>query len=104
MRFAFLYVTVGNTDEAAKIARALVDARLAACATIVDGATSIYWWEGKVQEEGEVVLFAKTREDLVEQAIAKVRELHSYSCPCVVALPIARGNPAYLEWIARETA
>ena len=104
MKFSFLYVTAENTDEALAIARALINARRAACATIVDGATSVYWWEGKVQEEGEVVLFAKTREDLVEQAIAKVRELHSYSCPCVVALPIARGNPAYLEWIARETA
>lgn len=104
MEFSFLYVTTGSTDEAVMIARALIEARLAACATVLDGATSLYWWEGELEEAAEAVLFAKTREDLVDEAIAKVRALHSYDCPCVVALPIARGNPAYLEWIARETA
>ncbi len=104
MKHAFLYITVGSAGEAASIARDLLDDRLIACANIIDGARSLYWWEGKVEQESEAVMIAKTREDLVEKVIERVRELHSYDCPCIVALPIVDGNPAFLDWIDEETA
>lgn len=104
MKQVFLYITAGSTKEAVSIARVLLDDRLIACANIIDGATSLYRWEGKIAEEKEAVMIAKTREDLVEKAIDRVRELHSYDCPCIVALPIVAGNPAFLDWIDEETA
>lgn len=98
-----IYITTNGPEEARAIGRALVEARLAACANILDPMTSIFQWEGKVQEGQETVLIAKTTAALVDALTAKVRELHSYDCPCVVALPIEGGNPAFIEWIAAET-
>ncbi len=98
-----IYITASSRDEALMLARRLVEERLVACANVLDGATSLYWWEGKVQEEREAVLIAKTRAPLVEAVVARVKELHSYSCPCVVAVPIADGNPAFLAWVDGET-
>lgn len=98
-----IYVTTDGPDEARAIGRALVEARLAACANILDPMTSIFHWEGKVQEGQETVLIAKTTATSVDALTAKVRELHSYDCPCIVALPIEGGNPAFLEWVAAET-
>jgi periplasmic divalent cation tolerance protein len=97
------YATAGSRDEALAIGRTVVQERLAACANVLGGATSIYWWQGALEQAGEAVLILKTRAELVERLTARVKELHSYECPCVVALPIAAGNPAYLDWIARET-
>jgi len=98
-----IYVTTAGPEEARAIGRAVVEARLAACANILDPMASLYWWEGAVQEGRETVLILKTRAELADAVTAKIRELHSYSCPCVVALPVAGGNPAFLEWIAAET-
>lgn len=103
MSLSVVYITTGDGAEARRIGRALVNARLVACANIFDGITSVFHWEGEVQENGEAVLIVKTRTELVEAVIERVRELHSYECPAVVAAPIAQGNPDYLEWIARET-
>jgi periplasmic divalent cation tolerance protein len=97
------YVTAGSRDEALVIGRAVVEERLAASANVLDGATSIYWWQGALRQADEAVLILKTRGELVERLTARIRQLHSYQCPCVVALPIAAGNPAYLDWIAGET-
>lgn len=99
-----LYITASSRDEAKKIGRALVEARLAACANVIDGMESTYWWEGKLAEDREAVLIVKTRADLVAAVTARVKALHGYSVPCVVALPILDGNPDYLDWIAAETA
>ena len=104
MRFNSVYITTESRDEALAIGKALVEERLAACANVLGGMRSIYWWEGKVQEEGEAVLIVKTRAELVDRLIERVKALHSYDCPCVVALPIEAGNPAYLDWLADETA
>ncbi|GFK93180.1 Divalent-cation tolerance protein CutA [Fundidesulfovibrio magnetotacticus] len=103
MEFVALYVTAGSREEALRIARALVEERLAACANVLDGVRSLYWWEGKVQDEPEALFVAKTRAELAQRAVERVRELHSYEVPCVVALPVAAGNPAFLDWIAAET-
>ena len=105
MTQTLIYITAANREEAVKIGRMLVESRLCACANVLAGNnTSIYWWEGAVAEEDEVSLILKTREDLVGQVVEKVREIHSYDCPCVVSLPISGGNPAFLDWIDGETA
>lgn len=103
MSATLVYVTASSKEEAIKIARIVVEERLAACANVFQPITSIYWWEGKVQEEGETSFILKTRADLVETLTQRVRALHSYACPCVVSLPITAGNPAFLSWIENET-
>ncbi|RAU22527.1 divalent-cation tolerance protein CutA [Paramagnetospirillum kuznetsovii] len=99
---SLIYIAAPDRDAALALARALVEARLVACANVMDGATSLYWWDGKIAEDSEVVMICKTRTALVEAVVAKVKELHSYDCPCVVALPITGGNPAFLDWIGAE--
>ncbi|MBL4689992.1 MAG: divalent-cation tolerance protein CutA [Rhodospirillales bacterium] len=103
MAQSLIYVTTGSRDEALAIARELVESRLAACANVLAGTTSVYHWQGEVCEEGEVSLILKTRDDLVDRVVKKVRELHSYDCPCVVSLPISGGNADFLQWIDAET-
>lgn len=104
MPACFVYVTAPDKAAACDIGRALVEARLAACANVLDGMTSVYRWQGRVQEDSEAVLIAKTREELVPALTAKVRALHSYECPCIVALPVVGGSQAFIDWIEAETA
>ena len=99
-----IYITASSDDEARKLGRTLVEERLAACANVLGAIRSFYWWEGEVREDGEVALIVKTRDTLVEKLTARVKQLHSYSVPCVVALPINDGNPDFLAWIAKETS
>ncbi len=96
-------VTAPSRAEAEAIGRALVEARLAASVNVVPAVSSFYWWEGALREGDEAMLWAKTRAALVEPLTAKVKALHSYDCPCVMALPITGGNPDYLAWIDAET-
>jgi periplasmic divalent cation tolerance protein len=98
----WVYMTASSPEEARRIGRALVEERLAACANILPGMTSFYRWQGMVDEGQETVLIAKTRMELVDSLTARVKTLHSYSVPCVVALPIVGGNPDFLQWIAEE--
>ena len=98
-----VYMTAANADDAARIGRALVERRLAACANVLGPIRSFYWWEGKVQDDAEVALVAKTREDLVPELTAAVKAMHSYQVPCVAALPLVGGNPDFLAWIEAET-
>lgn len=104
MTQSLIYVTASSRDEAVKIGRQVVENRLAACANVLAGTASIYWWEGAVTEEEEVSLILKTRTDLVDRVVEMVKEIHSYDCPCVVSLPITGGNPGFLDWIDAETA
>lgn len=104
MDFRLVYMTASSREEARKIGRALVEERLAACANVIDGMESTYWWQGKLTEDREAVLIVKTRADLLPALTERVKALHSYSVPCVVALPILAGNPAYLDWLAAETS
>jgi len=100
----FCYVAVPSREAARALGRTVVEERLAACANVLDGMASVYWWRGNLEEASEAALILKTRAELIEQLTARIRDLHPYECPGVVALPIAAGNPAYLEWIAGETA
>jgi periplasmic divalent cation tolerance protein len=99
-----IYVMVDRAPTALAIGRTLVAERLAACANLLPGVTSVYRWQGAIEEAGEVVLVLKTRAALVERLTARVKELHPYEVPCVVALPILGGNPDYLRWIEQETS
>ncbi len=99
----FVYVTTKDKSQALAIGRTLVEEQLAACINVLDGMTSVYRWEGAVEQASEAVLIVKTTEPRVPPVIERVKALHSYSCPCVVAWPIGIGNPPYLEWIERET-
>ena len=100
----FVYVTAVDEAEAELIARTVVGERLAACANLLGAIKSVYWWEGKVCEGDEVALVLKTSNARKAELIARIKELHSYDCPCIVCLPIADGNPGFLDWLRVETA
>lgn len=96
-------VTASSEEEAAKIAKALVGERLAACANIVPKVRSIYRWEGDVQDDAEALMLIKTQKAHLDALTARVKELHSYSVPEVVALDMAGGSPDYLNWLMDST-
>lgn len=104
MSESFIYITCASPEEAETIGAMLVERRLAACANILPGMRSLYWWRGKVERGEETVLIAKTRDGLVEPLTEAVKAAHGYEVPCVVSLPITGGNPDFLEWIRTETA
>lgn len=92
-------ITVPTADEASRIARALVDERLAACVNVVSGVHSVYRWGGAVEEADEVLLMVKTTGAGFERLRDRVLALHSYHVPEIIALPVERGHLDYLEWI-----
>jgi periplasmic divalent cation tolerance protein len=94
--------TCGSAEEAATIARALVERRLAACVNIVAGVRSIYHWKGAIEEAAEWLLLIKSSRALLEQLQEGLREVHSYETPEIVALEIAAGSERYLEWMDAE--
>ena len=102
MHECFVYITTKDEDEAKKIGRALVAEKLVACVNI-HPINSIYRWQEEVQEDSEVAVFVKTKAGLVDEVISRVKELHSYEVPCVISLPIEKGNPDFLEWIEAST-
>jgi len=99
----WLYVTTATDADAQKLARTLVQERLVACANILGPVQSMFWWEGQVQEESEIAIVFKTQTERVDQLISRIKTLHSYECPCVVALDVKNGNQQYLNWIIKET-
>ncbi len=103
MQIRFVYMTASSADEARTIAQTLVRERLAACVNILDGMQSVYWWQDNIESATETVLIAKTSEPCIEPLIERVKALHSYECPCIIALPILEGNAAYLQWITDST-
>ena len=103
MKLNLVYITTKDKDEARRIGKELVKTRLAACVNIIDNMNSMYWWEGKIQDDQEVILIAKTRQSLVKKLIKKVKSIHSYSTPCIISLPILDGNSDYLDWLEKET-
>ncbi len=96
-------VTAPTMDVARTIARALVDARLVACATLIDGVRSLYRWQGAVEEASEVQLVLKTRRAHVPRIALALKELHPYQVPELVALPIVGGLAPYLDWVRDGT-
>lgn len=102
MKYIAVYITAKDRKEAEKIAGALLRKKLIACANIT-GIKSMYWWEGRIEKHGEFLLIGKTKKSLYRKILSEVKKHHSYSVPCVNALPILEGNPGYLEWVDSET-
>jgi periplasmic divalent cation tolerance protein len=100
---AICYLTVGSREEAVAIARAVVEERLASGANVIDGVSSLYWWRGSLEQAAETVVVLKTRRALLPALAGRIRQLHSYDCPAIVALPVAWADPDYLRWIEQET-
>ncbi len=103
MRAVSVYIVAADAAEADRIAEALVAERLAACVNILGAIRSVYRWQGAIERAGEVAMIAKTTENLFDALAARVRTLHSYDTPAIVAWPIVAGDVAYLDWIAAET-
>jgi len=99
-----VYVTAPSLAEAESLARLAVEQRLAACANILPGMRSLYWWQGKLESADEAVLLLKTTDALAPELVNALTQAHSYGCPCVVVLDISAGNQAFLDWIRGETA
>jgi len=103
MKTKIIYVTAPSRPEAEQIAETVVTEKLAACANILDGVTSIFEWEGKLCRESEAVLILKTSEERVDALTERIKQLHAYDCPCIVALPIDSGNSEFLHWVVTST-
>jgi periplasmic divalent cation tolerance protein len=103
-QFCEVVITAEDADWLAGFTRALVEERLAACGHLVQPIRSIYRWEGAVHDEAEARVALHTRRSLVDAIVARANESHGYEVPCVLAVPVTGGHPAYLAWIAAETA
>lgn len=101
--FISVHITVPSRDSGEKIARMLVEEKLAACVNILPDVRSIFRWHGKVEAANELILLVKTRADLYADLEKRVKALHPYDVPCIVAQTITAGFPPYLDWIREET-
>ena len=98
-----VYSTFADFEEASRVARILVEERLAACANVLGPCRSIYRWQGAVEESEEVAVLFKTRADSAERLVGRLADLHSYEVPAAVVWPIAHALPDYARWIEAET-
>ncbi len=103
-RAVFVYTTYPSVVEAEPAGRTLVERRLCACVNILPGMVSLYWWQGAIERGDEVVMIIKTRATLVEQVRLAVRQMHSYTTPAILVLPIETIDPDYHAWMMAETA
>ncbi|HET6467824.1 MAG TPA: divalent-cation tolerance protein CutA [Geminicoccaceae bacterium] len=103
MSVVLVYVTCPNQETARRIARSVVEERLAACANLLGAGSSLYWWRDRLEEAPEAYLMLKTRSVLAAALVARVAELHPYACPAVVALPVVAGHAPYLAWFEAVT-
>jgi periplasmic divalent cation tolerance protein len=99
-----VFSTCGSREEAEKLARHLLEARLAACVSVIMQIQSFYRWQGKIEDSQEWLLLVKTSRDLFDKVRAELETAHSYELPEVLALPIVEGSPNYLAWLDRELA
>ena len=100
--YLVLLVTVSDSEEAHKIAGELLNRRKAACVNIVPGISSLFWWQDKLDSAQENLLIIKTKAAVLDEIVRLIKEIHSYSVPEIIALPIVGGNQDYLEWVGRE--
>jgi len=101
--YIVVLITASKEEEAANIAKEIVGAGLAGCVNIINDLRSIYRWQGKIEDENEVLMIVKTRKELFGNLVEKVKGLHSYSVPEIIALPIVEGSRDYLKWLEDET-
>lgn len=98
-----IFVTAGSVEQARKIGKTLVEEGQVACCNIVQPVESIFKWQGKLNIENEVLMICKTREDLFTAVEKRVKQLHSYEVPEIIAIPITQGSKSYLDWVVKET-
>ena len=98
-----VFITASSADEARKIGQTLVEERLVACCNILQSIESIFQWQGKLNIEREVLMICKTREGHFAAVEKRVKQLHSYEVPEIIAVPITQGSQSYLDWIKKET-
>lgn len=103
MEAIVVYITTPNEDEAVRIAKIIVEEKLAGCVNIVRGIRSIYSWQGKIEDDSEVLMIVKTQRHLFEPLKRRVKKLHSYTVPEIIALPIIEGSEDYLNWLKEVT-
>jgi periplasmic divalent cation tolerance protein len=103
-RAVFVYTTYPSIVEAEQSGRALVERRLCACVNILPGMVSLYWWQGAIERGEEAVMIIKTRAALAEKVRAAVKDMHSYTTPAILVLPIEAVDPDYHAWLVAETA
>lgn len=103
-QISFVYITASDRQEAERIGRQCVSERLAACANVIPAITSYFWWEGKVDQSGEAALILKTASSRLDELKQRVRQLHSYECPCIVAWKIESGDQSFLDWVREVVA
>lgn len=96
-------ISTPGAEAGRQLARVLVEERLAACGSVVPAVTSVYRWQGAMEEEEEALVVLKTVADRVDALTRRTRELHPYDVPEILALPVSGGNPGYLEWVTEET-
>jgi len=99
-----VYITTGLKEEAKKIGTVLIEERLAACVNIIPEVVSLYHYEGKIVDDTESVLIVKTDGKKVDALVKRVKELHSYTCPCILTYPADGGFPDYITWVGEQTA
>ena len=101
---AVVYTTVGNIQDARKIAHTLVEEQLVACVNIIPNIESVYSWKGKIEEDNEIILIAKTTDANVKKTIKRIKALHSYELPDIIILSIVGGLKDYLDYISNQTS
>ena len=101
--YRLVLTTVPDEELGRRLARTLVEERLAACVNVGPAVTSFYWWDKKLVEDGERMVFIKTRAAILDRLEARLKELHPYEVPEFISLPIASGSPEYLGWLEAET-
>ncbi len=103
-KYVVVFITVDSRETAKKIANKLLTERKAACVNIIPKVESHYWWQGKIENADEFMLIVKTRAALLGDLEKLVKEIHPYTVPEIIALPIIGGNSDYLEWVEKETS
>ena len=103
MEAVVIYITAPNEEEGTKIARVLIEERLAGCVNIVKPIRSIYRWHENIEDDTEILMIVKTQKQLFESLENRVRELHSYTIPEIIAVPVFEGSKGYLKWLEDVT-
>lgn len=98
-----IFMTASSPEEAKLISNTLLEEKLIACSNTLSDMKSTFWWKGKIQNENEVLIIAKSQKSHLNNIISTVKSLHSYDVPEIIAIPIIGGNPDYLDWLSEET-
>ena len=100
--YALVYITTSGVEESRKIGRSIVEERLAGCVNVIPAIESLYWWKGKIEGDNESILIVKTKVNNIENIIKRVKEIHSYENPAILAIPIIEGSKDYLDYLDGE--